>query len=154
MKRYTATATAALLSLFVLSASAAETAKSDKDLLQGKWHLVSGEFAGRNMPPEMIEGLATTITVEGENWAEANKSKVNDPLRYKLVLDPSKTPKQVELIDLKPDPGEKPKHLLGIYSLEGDTLKLCISRANMDRPTEFKSADRNTMFRTFSRARS
>jgi uncharacterized protein (TIGR03067 family) len=47
-------------------------------------------------------------------------------------LDPSKKPKQIDLEIMEGQPNK------GIYSLEGDTLKLCVSEdENEDRPTEF-----------------
>src|SRR5262249_44252161 len=51
-------------------------------------------------------------------------------------LDPTKSPKQIDFTTL----GEFRKTGLGIYSLEGDTLKLCLSidPEKVDqRPTEF-----------------
>jgi uncharacterized protein (TIGR03067 family) len=41
-----------------------------------------------------------------------------------ITVDPSKTPKQ---IDLATHSGGQPRVTLGIYQLEGDTLKLCLA---------------------------
>ena len=50
------------------------------------------------------------------------------------------------------DPGEKDKLVLGIYKIEGDVLTLAERRPGLkDRPTEFKSSDRNTMVTVYHR---
>jgi hypothetical protein len=52
-----------------------------------------------------------------------------------LKLDPAKTPKTVDASIVRgPQKGEV---LLGIYSLEGDTLKVCLQMSGQERPTEF-----------------
>ena len=37
-------------------------------------------------------------------------------------------------------PGKRERTFLGIYSLEGDTLKWCVDNRQKERPTEFRSA--------------
>jgi uncharacterized protein (TIGR03067 family) len=52
-----------------------------------------------------------------------------------FVLDPGKKPKT---IDIKFTEGpEKGNTSLGIYELDGDTLKICLTITAKDRPTEF-----------------
>ena len=54
-----------------------------------------------------------------------------------LFLDPSKTPKAVEATVTE---GEgKGTIMLGIYAMEGDTMKACFDMQGKKRPTEFKT---------------
>jgi uncharacterized protein (TIGR03067 family) len=50
-------------------------------------------------------------------------------------LDPKARPRAIDLIVLE---GKEMKTLLGIYELDGDTLKICLSEQSKVRPTEFK----------------
>jgi uncharacterized protein (TIGR03067 family) len=57
-----------------------------------------------------------------------------------FTLDPSKKPKAIDVTPLTgKDSG---RALLGIYSIEGDTLKICVATGRRTpRPTKFKGGD-------------
>jgi uncharacterized protein (TIGR03067 family) len=55
-----------------------------------------------------------------------------------IALDPSKTPRQ---IDMTIDEGGKEEVHLGIYTLEGDTFKLCKSHPPQARPSKFATEE-------------
>jgi uncharacterized protein (TIGR03067 family) len=127
----------------------AETAPSrtDEELLQGSWTLVAGETGAEKFPQEMLktrpaprlyfqDGLLIMTWFEPDQFQEG-------PYR----LDPSPTPKTFDhLIDFK-KPG------LGLYQLEGDTLRLCMSLSGEVRPASFatRPEDRNLAILTFQR---
>ena len=56
---------------------------------------------------------------------------------WKYTIDPSKDPKEMDWI-VEIDPGH-PIRQPAIYSLAGDTLKICHAAAGKPRPTKFES---------------
>ena len=54
---------------------------------------------------------------------------------FTFKLDPAKSPAQIDLVSLFER--DKGKTFQGIYELNGDTLKLCLSRKEGDRPRSF-----------------
>jgi uncharacterized protein (TIGR03067 family) len=115
--------------LFVASLALAADAK---DEVEGKWKIVSVERDGKAV--EMwTDGLRTMKDGKYEL-----KPKTGDAVTggYKIV-DAKAKPKT---IDFTPDGGQfKGKTLLGIYAVDGDTLKICFAEPGKDRPTEFTS---------------
>src|SRR2546426_11648579 len=121
MKSPTFSLFALLLLLNVVDAAAAdsEAAKKDQAQLQGHWSMLSGTADGQPMPDSMLRGARrvckgdqTTVTISGELFMQA-----------KFTLDPSATPKK---IDYQMIAGPtKGKQQLGIYQIEGDTVKFC-----------------------------
>lgn len=94
--------------------------KSDYGLIQGAWRIVGKNercvFTGETMSIEYHDGHTQTS-------------------QYKL--NPSKTPKTIDFIHR--EGGEKGHTVVGIYALEGDTLKICWAGSRtVGRPTEFK----------------
>ena len=69
----------------------------------------------------------------------------------KYTLRPSKKPKWIDIIAKRDD---KITTILGIYSLDGDTLKLCHNDPGKLRPTEFvtKPGDQRSLV-TFARVK-
>src|SRR2546423_9086917 len=91
---------------------------SDDDLkaLQGKWQVVSSEFEGT---PVTDRRRNTIIVIEGDELYITDGFVQSKKEKFKL--DPSTNPKSIDI-----DPGEK-KAGKGIYSVEKEALKLCLS---------------------------
>ncbi|MGL6073920.1 MAG: TIGR03067 domain-containing protein [Fimbriiglobus sp.] len=104
--------------------------------LQGTWNLVSWETAGKALNAATLKKRTAFIGANVLMFREDGKI-------YQaglLTLDPSKKPAR---IDLPIKEGEKKDTiLLGIYSLEGDTLKICLDVEGESRPKEFQTADK------------
>jgi uncharacterized protein (TIGR03067 family) len=146
MNRFTATLLLlpAIAAGVLLSAEAPEgdAVKKEKEKLVGAWKLVSLEIDGEKLPGEITKTMgavftATTVTTK-------SRGKDDTPGRY--TLDPSKSPKHIDFTD----PSEKGKDAVvpAIYSLEGDTLKVCSpgeykkgGRAPRKRPTKFDASE-------------
>jgi uncharacterized protein (TIGR03067 family) len=125
---------AGLLTYGTLSAQGpgAQRGASDHEKLQGTWALVSEERGGRQVEPAEAKGA--TLTFEGER-AILKHGGLSQEARFKL--DPTRTPKEFDLTTDEED--GKAKVHMGLYALEGDTLRLCISHPPHPRPTAFAS---------------
>ena len=110
--------------------------KAVKDELksqQGTWTATSSIYEGQAVP----EPLARTIQriVEGDHvvWKRSGKSFAGT----KIVLDPAKEPKAIDVI---PDGGpHRDKRVLGIYKVNGDKLTICMATPDAPRPTAFRA---------------
>jgi uncharacterized protein (TIGR03067 family) len=123
-----------LLALMVGFVVAAEEPKDDavkKDLkaLQGNWTVVSIEVSGTRVPEDKIGGRNAAF--KGDQYS------IHD-FRLAVKIDPTKQPKTIDL-DGK-DGNGKPLSMLGIYDLDGDTLKICFAKpGTKERPTKFET---------------
>ena len=110
-----------------------EAAKTELQKMKGNWKITELVIDGKAGPKDAlgaavtIEGSTMTLTLKDPGGKEEKKSMT-------LIIDPTKTPKQ---IDMKPD---KDVPSLGIYELKGDTLRICGSDPpkSKDRPTNFE----------------
>jgi uncharacterized protein (TIGR03067 family) len=131
------------LTAFVISQARSEdtkAAKKDTAQLQGEWAMSTGGRDGHTLPGDMLKnskrvckGDETAVVVGGQLLMKA-----------KFTLDPSKKPKS---IDYQITGGANAgKTQLGIYELDGDTVKFCFSTPGKDRPTDFatKAGDGHT----------
>jgi uncharacterized protein (TIGR03067 family) len=126
---------AVLAMAFFLRADASHADdKADLEALQGDWKLVAGEESGK---PGKAEGKGKELDfkIKGEtvtSWL-IGVNAVEVSLKFKI--DSTKNPKTIDLL-IEDKKDAKPKALLGIYSIEGDTLKVCFGEV---RPKEFKT---------------
>jgi uncharacterized protein (TIGR03067 family) len=124
---------------FVLLISAsflgAQDKKPEMAQLEGEWAMVSGEANGTPMPSAIVatgrrvaKDGETTISMGGKMYFKA-----------KFSIDSTKKPKT---IDYDMTEGlTKGKKQLGIYELDGNTVKFCFGAPGKDRPTEFTSKE-------------
>jgi uncharacterized protein (TIGR03067 family) len=97
---------------------------------EGTWQIVSLELDGMKLPEETIKD--SRLIIKGKEFTMKEKIAT-----YKgtFTIDASMKPKT---IDLKFTEGpEKGNTSLGIYELDGDDLKLCLTITAKDRPAEF-----------------
>jgi uncharacterized protein (TIGR03067 family) len=103
---------------------------SDKDRLQGVWQQVSCEGPNK-IPDELVK--ENMLVVKDDTITVTAGKRGGYALTF--TLDESKAPKTIDELLVKPEKRDKP--YLGIYSLEGDTMKWCFSNPGEKRPTEF-----------------
>src|SRR5438105_2313107 len=113
------------------AAGAQDAVKTEAALLEGEWSMVSGEGNGQSMPKESVKSGKrvakdgeTTITIGGQVYFKA-----------KFSIDPTKKPKAIDYA-MTEGPTKGKTHL-GIYELDGDTVKFCFAAPGKDRPTDF-----------------
>jgi uncharacterized protein (TIGR03067 family) len=124
---------AAAVCLMLAADNPADDAKKDAAALQGEWSMASGERDGQPVPDDLRKGFkrvvkddVTTVMANGQAYMKA-----------KFTLDPAKKPKTIDYTLL--DGPNKDKKVLGIYELDGDTVKFCFGNPDQERPKEFKS---------------
>jgi uncharacterized protein (TIGR03067 family) len=113
--------------------------KKDKEQLQGTWQLTKVLADGAEVDPKLLQGK--TLVVEGDRMTTVfplGGKEERQKGTYKLA--PAKKPKE---IDVTADEGpEKGVKTLGIYDLQGDTLKLALNKDK--RPTEFTAPQKSS----------
>lgn len=122
----------------VLGSSAARAdnkAEIEKELkkFQGAWTFESVETAGKKESADELKGM--TLTFEGAKHTVKKGDEVIQVGTQKI--DPSKSPKTIDVT--MTDGPSKGMVMLGIYEIDGDTLKVCFDFEGKKRPTEFKS---------------
>jgi uncharacterized protein (TIGR03067 family) len=123
-------------------------AAGDLALLQGKWIMTTGVADGFSIPEAMARNF--TRMCKGDELTVSNGEQLI--MKARITIDHTKSPKTIDY-DVTDGPAKGKKHL-GIYELEGDTLKSCFGAPNAPRPGEFKSVsgDRRT-FSTWTRGK-
>jgi uncharacterized protein (TIGR03067 family) len=99
----------------------------DLDGLQGTWNIVSLEMDGQKMA-----GGGAQIVVRGERFTTIAMGAAYEGT---LVVHEASAPKSFDL-HFEEGP-EKGNTSLGIYELEGDTWKICLTTRGNQRPREF-----------------
>jgi uncharacterized protein (TIGR03067 family) len=100
-------------------------AKTDQDLLQGTWQVVSIEFSG-----ETRDHSDKKYTFRGGRVIEDRPQQLDEGT---FKVETTKNPKCIDFTL-----GEfAPRQQLGIYKVDGDRLLICWGNAADQRPTDF-----------------
>jgi uncharacterized protein (TIGR03067 family) len=139
---------AVLLCAIGFAASGASGALADdktdieKELrkFQGTWTFESSEAGGKELPAGELREFV--LTFEGDKHTVKKGNEVIQAGTQKL--DPSQLPKAIDVT--LTEGVNKGAVLLGIYEINGDTLKVCFDAEGKRRPTQFKSAPGSQTF--------
>jgi uncharacterized protein (TIGR03067 family) len=111
----------------------ADAARQDQEKMQGTWKTVSVESGGKKRPDQDIKGWKLTIT--GDRMTARDGDDLLEESTF--TLDASKKPRAIAIrYTAGPDKG---KRLTGIYLLDKDTLKICVTLQEKNGPAEFVS---------------
>lgn len=146
-------ASAILILLIAMPVAQSPTAKEKAvnqtfQRLQGTWRPVSAVDNGVGVTANKLKGQTffvgadTFLVRQGQTALQAGN----------LQLDPTASPPTVNAIVKQGQ--KKDTTLLGIYSLDGDTLKICFDPQGQDRPKELESpAESGLILTTYERVK-
>lgn len=121
-----------LLCLAFVQAAGDDQAKKDLERMQGTWDLHALEIDGKEILPQQLDG--TVLVVKGNEYHTKIKDK--DLFGFRLQLDASKVPKEMDMIQKMPDGAEKT--FKAIYTFENDEFKMARGLdSSQERPTQF-----------------
>jgi uncharacterized protein (TIGR03067 family) len=115
----------------VPTGDAQDAVKKEMSRLEGSWSMVSGKADGREMPKELLK-TGKRVARGGETAIEVG-GRVLFKARFRI--DPAKKPRAIDYT--MTEGPTKGKTQLGIYELDGDTVKFCFAAPGKERPTEF-----------------
>jgi uncharacterized protein (TIGR03067 family) len=116
-------------------ADAPEAVKKEMAQLEGNWSMVSGERDGQTLPDDIVK-QAKRASKDGETTVSIGDQVF---LKAKFTIDPTKKPKTIDYTVTEGD--NKGKKMLGIYELDGDTVKFCFATPDKERPTDFTTKE-------------
>jgi uncharacterized protein (TIGR03067 family) len=125
--------------LVTLVSTNADEAQKQGEMFQGTWGAVSyvqdGQGEGDKIAPQESPVRwvfkADKVTFLADVEGASAKGSFN--------LDPTKKPKAIDMIFPAAPGAKKGQTMLGIYELDGDTLKICYDPDGTKRPGEFKA---------------
>jgi uncharacterized protein (TIGR03067 family) len=109
-------------SLIAAEPSKQDSVKKDVDAIQGTWKFVALEYDGKQAPAQIVAALKLVFKDDTLTFTPGEPGFTN----YKFKLDP--TTRSASFTMTHADGTNKDETEKGIYSLDGDRLKICFGR--------------------------
>jgi len=103
---------------------------NDIEQLQGTWEFTSLEIEGQALPEQVF--LGSKIIIDGDRF---RTESMGAEYTGTYTVDTTTTPKRLDMIFVGGP--EKGNRSLGIYEIDGDSWKICLTIRGNQRPTEF-----------------
>ena len=118
-----------------------ETDRSQRELqsIQGTWTLVAVEADGWELPQALIEQPKFVWVIEGDKITHRPEIGVKRESIFEFDL--SQTPNQIAFRPL--NGGANGRRKRAIFALEGDSLKVCLSKEGNQLPSRFATKARD-----------
>jgi uncharacterized protein (TIGR03067 family) len=117
-----------LIGLGMVSGCMREDLKTDEERIQGPWIVMSMDVNGK------AEYVFPTVTFIDDRMDIKER---NHDGKASFRLDATQSPKEIDLLN------HGGSVTYGIYSIEGETLKICLAASDGQRPKEFTSKPRS-----------
>lgn len=125
-------------------AASAPSAAEEAAGLQGAWQVIAIEAAGDKVPDDRVKKIDLSYLFEGNKVTVHRPDRKDNPGTF--AVDPKHTPKRIDLYL----PGQG--RMQGVYSVDGKTLRLCLSVDERKYPTAVESkAEPKTDLLTFQK---
>ena len=142
-------ASAVFAALAAVDGAAADSRSDDSTAIRGTWACAAAVVDGKSLDENTTAKLRLVMTAERYR-TELGDDEVLFDSTYRL--DPGHDPRHIEMTGTEGDAAGK--QALGIYSLEGDTLKICYTMPGGQRPKSFESKPGSkAFFVTWTRVR-
>jgi uncharacterized protein (TIGR03067 family) len=119
------------LEVFTRSAAPAQAVverPSGEGELVGEWRLVSAWQSGHPIDPRLLKSARRITTATHTTTYFGQQVYLNAA----YTTDPTRSPKTIDLV-------AQDKTQLGIYELQGDTLRICFASSGHPRPTDYET---------------
>lgn len=136
--------TATVLALALVAAAPAddkkadETTKAEMKKMEGNWtfeKIVTAE--GNERPADELKAM----TLEVKDDTRVVKRDGKPLVKSTFKIDPKASPKTIDVSVVEGPEETKGKTLYGVYELDGDTFKICLSVEGKDRPKKVESGE-------------
>ena len=122
--------------------------QSELKRFEATWRFVAIEIDGMQLPEEAFK--EDTLTLKGKQFSSTVRGNTNNGA---FKIDPTMNPKTIDIT--MTDGSGKSVTQKGIYELDGDNQKICISAPGKPRPTEFVTKpDSGRIIEVLKRAKS
>jgi uncharacterized protein (TIGR03067 family) len=111
----------------------ADEPKGDLAKIQGTWTAPAGPN------DEVIISMTVKDSIYTVTYDRGDGTNVE--LKGEIKLDEKTTPKTLDFVKTQRNDGDDSRDNLGIYTFDGETLKVCVGMPGNERPKEFTKGE-------------